>query len=840
MDEIIPCPACGSNELSPFQRHNYRCVACGQMVKAPGSLRIFLSYGHDANEELVLLIKAGLEARGHSVWFDRHDIKAGEDWRREITEGILDSQRVLSFLSRYSTRDPGVCLEEIGIAIAVRVGIIQTILVEGEREVMVPPTISHLQWLDMHDWKAVRDAGTGWEEWFDNRFQEIVRVVESEENHRFAGEIQSLERLLKPIASDSRIGELLSRPFVGRGWLEQAVEDWRLASDRSSRVFLILGPPGVGKSAFAAKLSHLGRQKVVAFQFCQYDQPAHREPYRIIRNLAFQLATRLPDYRKLLLHLGEISGLEEKTPAELFDYLLTGPLRQVIDGGRERLLVVVDALDEAEADTRNPFAELLASHGPRLPAWIGFVVTSRPEVSVTGPLQGLSPFLLEPSAAANLADLRAFLVIRLGRELTGRPDAAHLIDRILANSQGVFLYLERFCNEVAKGQLSLGRLDEFPRGLGEIHYRDFLRQFPDPGDYRSRVRPALRAVLAAREPLPVATLARLTRLPVEDFQDLLRSLGSLFQVTEVRGQQAIRPYHKSLADWLTDANRAGPFLVDPEEGHRMLRDDGCRQWRTDLYALANLPVHLAICGDFPELARLLLDPDFVREKRRMLGYEAIAADHTWSHECLEALTDPADRQLLQQIGRESRSLANFTGRQGEQSQVEALVLSGSYQDLVVVGAPGIGKTAFLKHLWFENVRQRRYLPLRAMDSPDGRGAEPRVLDFLFRHLLGRLPTAAERSAGLGRLKDSMPSVECLLIDGLEEIDAEARSALQEATDSRLQIIWGTREVDSCQSTAKAVACRIRSAHHLQLGGLTEVETQALLGKAGALGSEAYR
>jgi hypothetical protein len=78
-------------------------------------MRIFLSYGHDANEELVRRIKTDLESRGHDAWFDKSKIRFGDDWRRQITDGIIGSHRVLSFLSKYSTRDPGVCLDELAI-----------------------------------------------------------------------------------------------------------------------------------------------------------------------------------------------------------------------------------------------------------------------------------------------------------------------------------------------------------------------------------------------------------------------------------------------------------------------------------------------------------------------------------------------------------------------------------------------------------------------------------------------------------------------------------------------------------------------------------------------------
>jgi len=63
----------------------------GMSVHQP--LRIFLSNGHDANEELVRRIKTDLEGGGRDVWFERSKIKFGDDWRRSIIDGILNSHR---------------------------------------------------------------------------------------------------------------------------------------------------------------------------------------------------------------------------------------------------------------------------------------------------------------------------------------------------------------------------------------------------------------------------------------------------------------------------------------------------------------------------------------------------------------------------------------------------------------------------------------------------------------------------------------------------------------------------------------------------------------------------
>jgi hypothetical protein len=373
------------------------CPTHGQAPEAKRftPLRIFLSYGHDDNEDLVRRIKVDLEERGHDVWFDKSEIKYGDDWRRAITDGIIGSDRVLSFLSKHSTRDPGVCLDEIGIAIGVKGGNIQTVLVDSETEVKPPATISHIQWLDMHEWQERRATGeTAWEDWYRGKFNEIVQVMESDEGRRFAGEIETLKALLRPISSDSRISALLQKGFVGRIWLAEAIEKWRNSSDRASRVFWITGDPGVGKSAFAAHLTHFGRDKVIAAQFVEWDKPDHRNAQRVVRSLAFQLANRLPDYRKLLLTSPEIADLDRKAPAELFDHLLANPLRSLIHSGRDRYLIVIDALDEAAEPGRNPLVEILARDAQRLPAWLGLVVVSRPEAGVTAPLQGLNPLVL--------------------------------------------------------------------------------------------------------------------------------------------------------------------------------------------------------------------------------------------------------------------------------------------------------------------------------------------------------------------------------------------------------------------------------------------------------------
>lgn len=619
----MQCPQCSAEatKIGAF----WICPTHGQSPEARpfAPMRIFLSYGHDSNEELVRRIKADLEKRGHNVWFDKSEIKFGDDWRRSITDGILKSNRVLSFLSKYSTRNPGVCRDEIAIAIGVKGGNIQTVLVESEQEVQPPVSIGHIQWLDMHDWKDARGVvnaakdepakgDAAWEQWYQAKLAEIVRVVESEESRRFAGEIATLNGYLKPINSEARIGTLLGKGFYGRAWLFEAVENWRMDAKLDSRLFWIMGAPGVGKSAFAAQLTHQRGDAVIAAQFCEWDKPDHRNAQRVVRSLAFQLATRLPDYRKLLLTLPEIAELDRKDEAELFDYLLANPLRTAISGGRDRHVIVIDALDEAGEAGRNPLVEMLARNAPHLPEWLGIVVTSRQEFDVKTPLQALNPFPLDTQSESNRGDIRDYLRRELAVPLQNRPDADRLVEQILEKSEGIFLYVERFCDNVQRGHLSLDHPEQFPQGLGGIFDQYFKRQFPDLEKFRKDVRPALRAILAAREPLPLEILQRLFNWQDEELRDFTRPLASLFPITTEAGHEVIKSYHKSLADWLADQAKAGPYYVSRLEGHRMLGDYCLNVYKKTPQGFSgfvkqHLPYHLAQAADGLSLLSVLLD-----------------------------------------------------------------------------------------------------------------------------------------------------------------------------------------------------------------------------------------
>ena len=565
MNDAPTCPHCGSvDTIYKKMAGQWECSGCERRFDPPSETRqrpqrIFLSYGHDDNAPLVLALRERLETAGHSVWIDRAKIKAGDDWRQAIKKGLLESDRVLSFLSKYSTRAPdGVCLNEIGIALAHRHGAIATLLVEPIQEVSPPPSIAHIQFLDLSKWLDERDLGEShWTEWLDAQAATLLDIIVR--NAGFAGKMDELQRLLTPQSHGGRLGSLVEREFVGRDWLFQDIDAWRTSN--VERTFWLVAEPGMGKSAIAARLAHTTGLYTVAYHFCRFDEPGTRSPETFVCTLAFQLAARLPGYRELLLHAARYPSkpLAELQADDLFTLLLTNPLRYSIDGGqsKDRLLVIVDALDEAPA-----IADLLARRHGDLPDWVALLVTSRADTLVQSALSGIAPYKLANDDPRNRSDLDAYLDQWLAT--VNPPPPADARTTLLKNSEGNILYLATAREGVKAGVFHLDNPEAYPKGLGGLYRSWFDRKFGDGADALGW--PAsyalLELVCASPEPLPIP-LARQTLSWVgQDRITATRPLGSLIQERD----DAIEMFHRSLAEWLQDTVLADRYWVNVEDG----------------------------------------------------------------------------------------------------------------------------------------------------------------------------------------------------------------------------------------------------------------------------------
>ncbi len=59
---------------------------------------VFISYASEDRPAVQALCSA-LEAEGIDVWFDRHELKPGDDWRRQIRRNVEDASCFVAVLS---------------------------------------------------------------------------------------------------------------------------------------------------------------------------------------------------------------------------------------------------------------------------------------------------------------------------------------------------------------------------------------------------------------------------------------------------------------------------------------------------------------------------------------------------------------------------------------------------------------------------------------------------------------------------------------------------------------------------------------------------------------------
>lgn len=560
------------------------------VVSAGAKGRVFLSYGHDpASTQLVRRVQQDLQTLGWTPWLDSAEISFGDDWRRQITKGIHESQHVLAFLSAHSTRKPGVCRQEIAIALGPRKGHVYTILVEPPSQVKPPLIISHLQWLDMHEWRTLEaQQPQAAEALYQDSLKKIVAVLER--NQPFSGDVEELRRWLKPWESTS---DLISaeRGFTGRRWLLDGlvdpplgssdadteptrgeIESWR--SDLSGpSVFWISAGPGWGKSAIAARLAHSARSHVMAIHVCRHDQPSTRDARVVLRSIAFQMATQLGDYREQLLSLvRDQIVLEDLNASEIFSRLLANPLAYGVGGQSDtdgRRLIVIDGLDESIEGGKSELLNLISREFRRLPAWLGLVVTSRPEAPIKRQLGSFGVWHQEENDPRNHEDLANYIRSWLKTQHIPRDQEATALDCVVRACDGMFLYLRKLQEAVDAGLIPVDQLMDpsgLPSGLGELYERWFMDRFKDEHGYIRYQQPFLELTLAACESLPTELIAEVLGWTAYERHAVLESLGSLCR----HEGHVVGLFHKSLQDWLGDPTTSGRFHASLSIGHERL------------------------------------------------------------------------------------------------------------------------------------------------------------------------------------------------------------------------------------------------------------------------------
>ncbi len=551
------------------------------------SLNLFFSYGHEDKSKLIVdLIKKRIEERSHKVYIDEK-IRAGRDWRRELGEAIGNSDGVLAFLSKHAVRtengSPGVCLDELSIAICIPEVVVVTILLEPENEVNAPTTISAIQRVDMSDWREKYEiGGCVFEEYFNSKFAIITEIIESDYTFEFHGEIEGLRKSLTPDTGRSRYNQLISKPMIGREWLIDIVKHYTEERNRK-RFFCIYGEPGYGKSHFIAQIMHYNPQ-VVAGYFFEWSAQNANSIQTFICTIAFQMATMLPDYRAALikrlkengyyLSVGEddkqtltnIDRLKKQNAIKLFDFLISDII--LIDGHREHI-IAIDGVDEAQFNGRNPLVDLLCSEAvKKLPPWLKILLTTRNEMGICLKLQGIDAEIINLEQEESKNDIRRYLLYRLDKYIEEGLISDSTLNWICERCENTFIFAERLCEAYEKDHTVLSDLSTLPCTVKGLYFNYFERLFSNSTYEETRKK--FSVLVANNGEISETMFCKILDLDTAMLAEFLENMRSFVKIITYDYGRKIAFFHKTISEWIVVPKDAGKYTVNPDIGKDLI------------------------------------------------------------------------------------------------------------------------------------------------------------------------------------------------------------------------------------------------------------------------------
>ena len=552
------CPYCFSKNIYFSKKYNKLCCEdCGEKFDDKQEIipqRVFISYGHDKNREIVNIIKDRLKERGHNPWIDSVEIAPGNDWRRKIESGICESNKFLAFISKHSVRVPGVCLDEIAIALGIRQCNIQSILLE--KEVMAPNSISSIQWLDFSDWEEKKNIGGRiWDNWIENKLNSLYEIIENPENIKRSGELIELKRVLKPVLSDEKIRFLLDNNIVHRKWL---LEKLYSLMGGNERIFCMIGGPGAGKSIYCALMSNY-MNNVGATYFIDWQNKDSQKMESLISSLAFQLACDLPDYRYELIRILPFISIETCTAETLCDQLLVEPLNRLIDGGREKKLIIIDALDELKVDVQIAFLSLLEGLIEKTPRWVNWLFTSRQNQEVVRRFEQYCVIELDYYKNNIVDDLEEYI----NKYINDQQLKLMLIQKC----EGSFFYVKELIDAINNNAITKTEMKDIPLRMANIYEKNFNRLIGE--HYDKNKKSILSLVMFSFENISIREISDLIAIDYNEIKCFLVTLEAYVRLIKKDSEEFVYVVHKSLLDWITSDERSR-FYLDERAAHDLI------------------------------------------------------------------------------------------------------------------------------------------------------------------------------------------------------------------------------------------------------------------------------
>jgi len=571
---------------------------------------VFISYARQDALRFAERLATDLQKAGHNVFVDLTGIEKGGLWEVRLEKGIRSSDILAAVMTLGALREDSVCRDEVVFA-----------LNEGKSVIPLKldpsPIFKPSLLLARRNWV---DFSTDYE----SGLQSLLR--------HFMGDSSSLRPPPVPMVSGvvpldfgPEIARLTS-DFTGREWLDRELDQW--LKNSGGRAIVIVGEPGIGKSAIAAWLSVVRRKQTISIHFCTDRNSRTLQPFEFVASLVGQLCTQVDGFGEMVVHRQpEVRRLSAN---DAFRELVVEPALR-LTRPENPLIVVLDSLDEAIRKEGETLLDVLVNQANDLPSWLRIVATTRPDEQVLRRIRLLETFELKADRTENESDVKQYIKYRLNKSpFSDRlsEESVRLVgERLPALANGNFLYARMALDALQAGTLLPQDLGSLSPGMSDFYVKTFSRLFPTEAVFEKDAQRILRVLSVAMEPLPFAIIDRASRLRKETAEATNLRLRRLRAYLRVSGkgldgaQYAL--FHKSLSDWLTDPDAAGSYWCFPERGKEQLAAACWQDYENDPetmteYALRYAMLHLRDVRREAE-AKTLSQDEVFRRRRTQLG-----------------------------------------------------------------------------------------------------------------------------------------------------------------------------------------------------------------------------
>ena len=318
--------------------------------------------------------------------------------------------------------------------------------------------------------------------------------------------------------------------------------------------------------ALAQRMRKAGR--FGAAYFCRHNDCTRNDPRHLLGTLACQLCYCNCTYNNLV---GGEDGVRMMLAnskfgvQELFTKLLEEPLGKCTPC-QQRKLVIIDALDETEYESREDFLNLVKERFPRLPKWLVFFITSRPEHMIQNGLKKYNPCVRICAGSSEQSFFYRQHEQDIKRFLQNQLDFSRLsysVEDISRRCNGLFLYAF-YIVELLNDPVHSGKIDQlsdlFPGDIDDFFRNNFKRLCDKVG--KDIFKKLFGCVIAAPSPLPVAIIGYILEREKssQDEQEVI-DVVSQFLVFRT-SDRSLTFLHNLIPAWLTNKEKAKRLFID--------------------------------------------------------------------------------------------------------------------------------------------------------------------------------------------------------------------------------------------------------------------------------------